>query len=63
VTNRRSFLFVTAAIASVLSTMPHSAAQEAFPSRGVRLIVPFAAGSILDTLARVVADGLSKKLG
>jgi tripartite-type tricarboxylate transporter receptor subunit TctC len=60
-TNRRSFLFVTAAMASVLSTMPHPVAQEAFPTRGVRLIVPFAAGSILDTLARVVADGLSRK--
>lgn len=62
-TNRRSFLFVTAAMASVLSTMPRPAAQEAFPSKGVRLIVPFAAGSILDTLARVVADGLSRKWG
>ena len=38
-----------------------SRAQEAFPSRGVRIILPFAPGSILDSLTRIVADGLTRK--
>ena len=42
---------------------PGARAQEAFPTRGVRVILPFAPGSILDTLTRVIADGLQRKWG
>ena len=34
-----------------------------FPSRGARIIVPFAAGSVLDTQARIIAEGLSQRWG
>ena len=39
------------------------AQTEAYPSRPVKLIVPFAPGGSADMLARVLAEGLSKGLG
>jgi tripartite-type tricarboxylate transporter receptor subunit TctC len=38
-------------------------AQQAYPSQPVRLVVPFGAGGVGDTTARVVAENLSAKLG
>lgn len=40
-----------------------SKAADAFPSRPVRLIVPFAAGGSTDILARVMATDLASRLG
>ena len=40
-----------------------SAAQEPYPSRTVKIVVPSAPGSTTDTLARIVADQLSQKWG
>ena len=40
-----------------------SAAQEPFPARIVKIVVPAAPGSTTDTLARIVADQLSQKWG
>ncbi|MFZ1106512.1 MAG: tripartite tricarboxylate transporter substrate-binding protein [Hyphomicrobiaceae bacterium] len=38
-------------------------AQQAYPSQPIRLVVPFGAGGVGDTTARVVAEQLSAKLG
>ena len=38
-------------------------AQDAYPSRNVTIIVPLAAGSGTDIMARVLASGLTAKLG
>ena len=35
-------------------------AQEAYPTRTVRIVVPAAPGSTTDTLARIMADALAK---
>jgi hypothetical protein len=39
------------------------AAQEKYPTRNVEIVVPFAAGGGTDVLARLLADGLSRRLG
>ncbi len=40
-----------------------AAAQENWPTRPVRMIVPFAAGGSTDILARIIAQGLGPRLG
>jgi tripartite-type tricarboxylate transporter receptor subunit TctC len=40
-----------------------SGAQDPFPARTVRIVVPSAPGSTTDTLARIVADQLGRKWG
>src|SRR5262245_9913776 len=52
-----------AAAASVALCAPPSPAQEFYPSRTVKIVVPAVAGSTTDTLARIVADQLSQKWG
>src|SRR5215475_7891076 len=52
-----------AAAASVALCAPPSPAQESYPSRTVKIVVPAVAGSTTDTLARIVADQLSQKWG
>ena len=41
---------------------PAASAQDAWPSRNIKLIVPFAPGGNTDTIARLAADRLSKSL-
>src|SRR5689334_2485547 len=50
-----------AALACV--TLVQSAAAQSYPSRTVRIIVPFPAGGTADAMPRVVADWLSRKWG
>ena len=50
-------------IAAVALTAIPAAAQEAYPSRTVKIVVPSAPGSTTDTLARVVADQLKQRWG
>jgi len=55
-----------AALAAVLAgVLPIEAghAQDTFPSRLVRIVVPYPAGGGTDTLARLLADQLSRKWG
>jgi tripartite-type tricarboxylate transporter receptor subunit TctC len=42
---------------------PRAHAETNYPSRPVRIVVPFAAGGVADTTARVIADKLSDRLG
>jgi tripartite-type tricarboxylate transporter receptor subunit TctC len=60
--SRRRVIGVSAA-ALVASVLPRRAAAEAWPSRYVRLVVPFAAGGPTDTVSRIVADRLSTRWG
>jgi tripartite-type tricarboxylate transporter receptor subunit TctC len=43
--------------------LPCLAQAQAYPSKPVRIIVPYPAGGIVDLMARAVGDGLGAKLG
>jgi len=59
---RRQFLQWLAGTAA-LPVLPGVARAQVYPSRPVKLIVPFAAGGNVDLIARVVAPLLSERLG
>lgn len=59
---RRQFLRLAAGAAAVPAVSRVAQAQ-AYPSRPVKMIVPYAPGTPLDVLARGVADQLSMRLG
>jgi tripartite-type tricarboxylate transporter receptor subunit TctC len=58
---RQLFYLITAA--AVLSAVSPRAFAQTYPTRPVRLMVPFPAGSTSDTLARLMAQWLSERLG
>ena len=58
---RRRFLH--AAGAGVIAAIPGFARAETWPSRPLRLVVPFAAGTTTDTFGRAIANHLSQALG
>jgi tripartite-type tricarboxylate transporter receptor subunit TctC len=59
---RRQFLHFTAA-AAALPIFPDIARAQSYPSRPVRVIVPYSPGGPTDVCARFVAQGLSEQLG
>jgi tripartite-type tricarboxylate transporter receptor subunit TctC len=62
--NRRNFSLGAAAVgAGLLTRSGPSLAQDAWPSRPIKLVVGFSAGTPVDVIARVVADRLQARLG
>jgi hypothetical protein len=59
---RRQFLHLAAG-AAALPFAAHVTRAQTYPSRPVRLITGFPAGSITDLLARFAAQWLSERLG
>lgn len=55
-------VFALAALA-LAATVPAAVAQEPFPSRPIRLVVPVAAGGGIDTAFRAITPAWSEKLG
>src|ERR1043166_3166301 len=53
----------TAAAALLVVVAVSTALAQTFPSRTVKLVVPYAAGGTGDIVARVIADKLSTALG
>jgi tripartite-type tricarboxylate transporter receptor subunit TctC len=60
--HRRQFLHLTAG-AAALPAVSRIAWAQAYPSRPVRLIVPVPAGGTMDTIARLMGQWLSERLG
>src|SRR5262245_461870 len=59
---RRQFLHLAAG-AAALPAVSRIARAQAYPARPVRIVVPFTAGSLSDTLARPIGQWLSERLG
>ena len=53
----------TAVLALALCCSAPCLAAETYPARNVRLVAPFAPGGANDTVARVIAQHLSERLG
>ena len=58
---RRRILLTGASAMALTALRVH--AQPAFPSKALRIVVPFAAGGVGDLTARAVATGLAERLG
>ena len=56
----KTLLLLTAAVAVLTTSMVQA---QTWPTRNVRIIVPFAAGSTPDSVGRILADRLQTKLG
>ena len=57
---KRASLLLAAAIAAFAAT---GASAQTYPNQPVRIVVPFAAGGAVDTVARVVGQKMSESLG
>ena len=60
---RRRISAAWAALAAVGFLAQPAAAADTYPARPLRLIVPYAAGGNADIVGRIVADGLTTRLG
>ena len=58
---RRSFLQLTAGPLA-LPAVSHSAFAQAYPSKPITIVVPFAAGGPTDVLARVLGEHMRAEL-
>jgi tripartite-type tricarboxylate transporter receptor subunit TctC len=59
----KPFSYFAGLLAVVLAAVTASAADQKFPNRPVRFVVPFTAGSATDTLARILAPKLTDTWG
>src|SRR5258706_10247312 len=59
----RKTMRIVAALFAALAVLPGLAHAQAWPSRPIKYIVPFAPGGTTDILGRMVATGLATALG
>jgi tripartite-type tricarboxylate transporter receptor subunit TctC len=62
-TNRTLVKVVVSVIAGVSVMAPNCAHSQTYPSKSIRMIVPFAAGGGTDIVARAVAQKISERFG
>lgn len=61
--NRRHLCQLLLTAGCMAAAIPAAVAQDAYPVRPVKLVVPYAAGGGTDAIARLVANGVGEKLG
>ena len=59
----RCRLLATFFAASCVAAFPANTWGQAYPTKPVRLIVPYAAGGSIDIISRLFAQGLTEELG
>ena len=59
--NQRAIL--AAAVLSALAALPATAQAQAYPSKQIRVVVPFTPGSGTDITARAITDRLGANMG
>src|SRR4029079_16882552 len=52
-----------ALLAALYLALPSAALAQKYPSRPIRVMLPFAAGSVSDVTLRILADKLGMRLG
>jgi tripartite-type tricarboxylate transporter receptor subunit TctC len=60
---RRGFVKAALAAFSTPALTRFAAAEDSWPSRPIRAVIPFSAGSSVDIVGRIVLDPLSQRLG
>jgi tripartite-type tricarboxylate transporter receptor subunit TctC len=58
----RSTVLLLAVATAVLASAPIAVAEEAYPSRPIRLIVPFPPGGPTDVMGRLISQAVSNEL-
>lgn len=61
--DRIRFLLCTLPVALSAAALPAVAAQQDYPSRPIRMVIPFAPGGATDIIARILEPKLSRRLG
>lgn len=61
--NRRHGLMLASCALLAGLAQPFAAHAQAFPTKPIRLVVPFAPGGVTDTSGRLIAEQLGKRLG
>ena len=61
--SRRKCLHLALGVAATLPIIPRMARAQAYPTRPITLVVPYAAGGPTDALARILAERMTASLG